>query len=153
MIILSRRFYSHCIQHIHPRKLHRIQPTDPPTIPRQHLPRDLPLLRPLPHHPHRMRCISTIHFDDVMMDSVRDNTRGCNPLPMFCCGARGRKSGWRVNFIGMRVTGGGVQGTRLAGVWIAWSGVAFRAPAPARPHVTGTTYSTIQAQVVYFTLL
>lgn len=35
--------------------------------------------------------ISTIYFDDVLMDSVRNDTRSCNPLHTFCCGGRGEE--------------------------------------------------------------
>ena len=35
--------------------------------------------------------ISTVYFDDVLMDSVRNDTRSCNPLHTFCCGGRGEE--------------------------------------------------------------
>jgi hypothetical protein len=35
--------------------------------------------------------ISTIYFDDVLMESVRNDTRSCNPLHTFCCGGRGEE--------------------------------------------------------------
>jgi len=35
--------------------------------------------------------ISTVYFDDVLMDAVRNDTRPCNPLHTFCCGGRGEE--------------------------------------------------------------
>ncbi|KAL3822279.1 hypothetical protein ACHAXA_005912 [Cyclostephanos tholiformis] len=35
--------------------------------------------------------ISTIYFDDILMDGVRNDTRPCNPLHTFCCGGRGEE--------------------------------------------------------------
>jgi hypothetical protein len=35
--------------------------------------------------------VSTIYFDDILMDSVRNDTRPCNPLHTFCCGGRGEE--------------------------------------------------------------
>mmetsp|Transcript_27675 Transcript_27675/g.52124 ORF Transcript_27675/g.52124 Transcript_27675/m.52124 type:complete len:237 (+) Transcript_27675:347-1057(+) len=35
--------------------------------------------------------ISTIYFDDLLMDSVRNDTRPCNPLHTFCCGGHGEE--------------------------------------------------------------
>ena len=35
--------------------------------------------------------ISTIYFDDILMDSVRNDTRKFNTLHTFCCGGRGEE--------------------------------------------------------------
>lgn len=35
--------------------------------------------------------ITTIYFDDILMDSVRNDTRPFNPLHTFCCGGRGEE--------------------------------------------------------------
>ncbi|KAL7549650.1 hypothetical protein ACHAWF_012916 [Thalassiosira exigua] len=34
---------------------------------------------------------TVVYFDDVLMDSIRDDTRACNPLHTFCCGGRGEE--------------------------------------------------------------
>ena len=35
--------------------------------------------------------ISTVYYDDILMDSIRNDTRPCNPLHTFCCGGRGEE--------------------------------------------------------------
>jgi hypothetical protein len=35
--------------------------------------------------------ISTIYFDDILFDDVRNDTRSCNHLHTFCCGGRGEE--------------------------------------------------------------
>lgn len=33
--------------------------------------------------------ITTLYFDDLLMDNIRDDTRCCNPFMTFCCGGKG----------------------------------------------------------------
>lgn len=33
--------------------------------------------------------ISVIYYDDILMDTIRNDTRVCNPLQTFCCGGKG----------------------------------------------------------------
>lgn len=33
--------------------------------------------------------ITTLYFDDLLMDTIRDDTRCCNPFMTFCCGGKG----------------------------------------------------------------
>ena len=35
--------------------------------------------------------VQVVYFDDLIMDTVRNNTRTCNPLLTFCCGGRGEE--------------------------------------------------------------
>ena len=44
--------------------------------------------------------ITTIHFDDMIMDGIRNDTRPCNPLQTFCCGGRGEEVRLESRFCG-----------------------------------------------------
>ena len=44
--------------------------------------------------------ITTIYFDDVLMDSVRNDTRMFHPLHTFCCGGRGEEVRLESRFCG-----------------------------------------------------
>ena len=44
--------------------------------------------------------VTTIHFDDMIMDGIRNDTRPCNPLQTFCCGGRGEEVRLESRFCG-----------------------------------------------------
>ena len=44
--------------------------------------------------------ITTIHFDDMILDGIRNDTRPCNPLQTFCCGGRGEEVRLESRFCG-----------------------------------------------------
>lgn len=44
--------------------------------------------------------VSVVYFDDVLMDSVRDDTRPCHDCQTFCCGGRGEEVRLESRFCG-----------------------------------------------------
>jgi hypothetical protein len=41
-----------------------------------------------------------IYYDDILMDTIRNDTRVCNPLQTFCCGGRGEEVRLESTFCG-----------------------------------------------------